>query len=119
MTEAAHDGDVRAPGVDGLVPAREQHVEARVLVVVASRHGATWELGEWLRDALCTGGQVATLARPVPNVDPTGADAVVLGSATYSRRWLGEAKAWVGHHRVALVGRPVWAFDSGMAARGD
>jgi len=107
------------PSVRGRTCTPEPAVAAKVLVVVASRHGGTWEIGEWLRDALSAGGHAATLARPAPSVDPTEVDAVVLGSATYSRRWLGEARAWVAHYREPLARRPVWAFDCGMAARSE
>lgn len=90
---------------------------ARVLVVVASRHGATWETGEWLCGALRDGGLEAELARPVPAADPRLYDGVVLGSPMYAKRWLGDANAWAAHYRDALPRLPTWVFDSGMAPR--
>ena len=44
---------------------------------------------------------------------PSGFDAVVVGSAVYSMRWMPEATAFILAHRLALSERPVWLFSSG------
>ena len=87
---------------------------ANVLVVVASRHGGTAEIGDWIGGVLRERGHVVSVEAPGPEVDPSGADAVVLGSAIYARRWLDDARAWVGEFHDVLAARPVWLFESGM-----
>src|SRR4051794_11513288 len=59
-------------------------------VVVASRHGATAEIGAALARELAAGAAgVSAVAVPASHrPDPTPFDAVVLGSAVYAGRWL-------------------------------
>ena len=91
----------------------------RVLVVVASRHGATAEIGAALASGLAecgTGraGRVAALAMPVEQrPDPAAFDAVVLGSAVYAGHWLDPARAYATAHAEPLRRLPVWLFSSG------
>jgi len=91
----------------------------RVLVVAASRHGATAEIAVALARALadCPAGRGAGLqAMDVPaerRVDPAPFDAVLLGSAVYAGRWLEPARWYAAQHAGALRNRPVWLFSSG------
>jgi menaquinone-dependent protoporphyrinogen oxidase len=91
----------------------------RVLVVVASRHGATTEIGAALARALdeCDAGRSAGLAAVAVPVDqrpdPTPFDAVVIGSAVYAGRWLEPAREYAATHAGLLRTRPVWLFSSG------
>ena len=91
----------------------------RVLVVVASKHGATADIGNELARAIAgsaPGGAVGLEAMSVPveqRPDPAPYDAVVLGSAVYVGRWLEPARHYVAEHAGALRGRPVWLFSSG------
>jgi menaquinone-dependent protoporphyrinogen IX oxidase len=91
----------------------------RVLVVVASKHGATAEIGEALARALAdsVAGRAAGLAAvsiPVEQLpDPASYDAVVLGSAVYVGRWLLPARHYASEHAAVLRRRPVWLFSSG------
>jgi menaquinone-dependent protoporphyrinogen oxidase len=95
----------------------------RVLVVTASKHGATAEIGQALaRDlAAAADGQrsdltaVAIQARQQP--DPVPYDAVVLGSAVYAGSWLEAAREYATRHAAALRDRPVWLFSSGPIGR--
>ncbi|MEJ2578804.1 MAG: flavodoxin domain-containing protein [Kineosporiaceae bacterium] len=48
-----------------------------------------------------------------PGGDLDGADAVVLGSALYLRRWLEPAVGFARDHAEALRERAVWLFSSG------
>jgi len=87
----------------------------RLLVTAASRHGSTaeiaTELGKALRGALPgVGVDVVPLTRLGDLADY---DAVVLGSAVYFGRWLGEARWQVTAHTEVLRQRPVWLFSSG------
>ena len=90
----------------------------RVLVVVASRHGATAEIGRELARSLSAPagepGKLAAVAIPASQLpDPSAFDGVVLGSAVYAGRWLAPALEYAAHHAVALRLRPVWLFSSG------
>ena len=91
----------------------------RVLVVVASRHGATAEIGAALARSIAESdaGRAAGLAAvPVPadhRPDPAPFDAVLLGSAVYVGRWLEPAREYATRHADVLRTRPVWLFSSG------
>jgi menaquinone-dependent protoporphyrinogen oxidase len=93
--------------------------DLRVLVVVASKHGATADIGAALARALAQsapGRAVGLEAMSVPveqRPDPAAYDAVVLGSAVYVGRWLEPARSYAAEHVAALRGRPVWLFSSG------
>jgi menaquinone-dependent protoporphyrinogen oxidase len=91
----------------------------KVLVAVASKHGATDEIAREiaarLRDVLSVGGPRATVeARAVEQVvGLDGYDAVVLGSAVYMGHWLRTARVFAAEHAAALAAVPVWLFSSG------
>lgn len=87
----------------------------RVLVVVASRHGATREIAQAIAEHL-TGSvtDLTAVALPVEQrPDPRGFTAVVLGSAVYLGHWLEPARTFAAEHAAALRERPVWLFSSG------
>jgi menaquinone-dependent protoporphyrinogen oxidase len=75
----------------------------RVLVVYASRYGATLR-----RQSLDATVQSAKHAD-----DPVGYDAAVIGSAAYYFHWMKPATEFVRRNRDTLTGRPVWLFSSG------
>ncbi|MDO8108531.1 flavodoxin domain-containing protein [Isoptericola sp. b441] len=85
----------------------------RVMVAVASRHGATREIGEAIADVLRGAGFDVDVTDPddVEDVEPF--DAVVLGSAVYVGRWAAGARAFVDRFAGRLAQRPVWLFSSG------
>jgi menaquinone-dependent protoporphyrinogen oxidase len=91
----------------------------RVLVVVASRHGATAEIGAAVARTIgeCAAGRAAGLvAVPVPveqRPDPAPFDAVVLGSAVYAGRWLDSAREYAATHAGVLRTRATWLCSSG------
>jgi menaquinone-dependent protoporphyrinogen IX oxidase len=91
----------------------------RVLVVVASKHGATGEIAAALADALThseagRGAGLTAVSVPVEQrPDPATYDAVVLGSAVYVGRWLEPARQYAADHVAELRRRPVWLFSSG------
>jgi menaquinone-dependent protoporphyrinogen oxidase len=91
----------------------------KILVTVASRHGATREIAENIATAAGTAlidagvrSQIETRdAGLVTSVD--GFDAVILGSAVYMGHWL-EAAAKLAETFVdEFRGLPVWVFSSG------
>ncbi len=88
-------------------------MNVRVLVVYASRHGATREIAERIAARLGQGGVEATVKSTEPAGDLAGYDAFVIGSAAYAFHWLKEASAFVRRNRSLLASRPVWLFSSG------
>ncbi|MEI4272169.1 flavodoxin domain-containing protein [Klenkia sp. LSe6-5] len=91
----------------------------RVLVAVASRHGATAEMAGHLAVDLerTAAGQRLGLTAAVRLVehdpDPAGFAAVVLGSSVYAGRWDQSARQWANRHLTLLRDRPVWLLSSG------
>jgi menaquinone-dependent protoporphyrinogen oxidase len=84
-----------------------------VLITAASRHGATLELADAIAARLAEHGHTTVVRRPKDVVDLAGFDAVVLGSAVYTGRWLGEAREFADTQAHALRLLPVWVFASG------
>ncbi len=85
----------------------------KILVTVASKHGATGEIGEIIAGVLRDAGHAVATHAPEDVAGLEEFDAVVLGSAVYAGRWLEPARAFVDRHATTLVGRPVWLFSSG------
>jgi menaquinone-dependent protoporphyrinogen oxidase len=93
--------------------------ERRVLVVVASKHGATAEIADALARGLTDSpagtaaglSAVTVAAKRRPN--PLLYDAVLLGSAVYAGRWLEDARQYAALYADALRHRQVWLFSSG------
>ena len=87
----------------------------RVLVAVASRHGATTAIAaavaDGVRSTLPSGVVVVHDAADVADV--TGFDAAVLGSAVYFGQWLEDARELLLRCAVPLWELPVWIFSSG------
>lgn len=89
----------------------------RVLVTVASRHGATAEIGSAIAAVLVEAGHTVDEVAPEDVRDVTGYDAVVLGSAVYTAHWLPAARDLADRMSGQLAGRPVWLFSSGLATQ--
>ncbi|MCZ2805525.1 hypothetical protein O2W18_10455 [Modestobacter sp. VKM Ac-2983] len=91
----------------------------RMLVTAASRHGSTAEIASAVARDLqesAAGRRCGLAAVAVPverDPDPSGYDAVVLGSGVYAGRWLESARHYAAAHATALRGRPVWLLSSG------
>ncbi|CAM5780131.1 flavodoxin domain-containing protein [Cellulomonas persica] len=85
----------------------------RVLVSVASRHGATREMGDVVAEILREAGHTVDVVPPddVERVMPY--DAVVLGSAVYVGRLAASLRDLVVRQGAHLRLRPVWLFWSG------
>lgn len=86
-----------------------------VLVMVASKHGATWGVGEAIAEVLRDRGLQVDLRRPDEVTELSGYEAAVVGSAIYMAQWLPEAREFVETHADALGGMPVWLFSSGLS----
>ncbi|WP_029288168.1 flavodoxin domain-containing protein [Cellulomonas sp. HZM] len=89
----------------------------RVLITVASRHGATQEIGEWAATTLRARGHDVDVRDPAEVEDVTGYDAVVVGSAVYVGHWLAPARDLLARHADDLRARPVWLFSSGLSTQ--
>ena len=87
--------------------------EPKVLVVYASKHGSTREIAEAVAAELREAGCTVDCREAHDAARPDGYDAVVLGSATYAKRWRREARRFLHDHRDALAQRPLWLFSSG------
>ena len=85
----------------------------RVLIAVASRHGATGEIGKAIATALAAEGIASEMQPPEGVQAIDGFDAVVIGSGVYAGHWLKPARQFVTHHAATLRQRPVWLFSSG------
>ena len=84
-----------------------------VMIVTASRHGATHEIGEAIARSLRAAGLEAHASSIATPHGFDGVDAVVLGSAVYAGRWLEDARRFVDEHAAQLRERPTWLFSSG------
>jgi menaquinone-dependent protoporphyrinogen oxidase len=85
----------------------------KVLVAVASKHGATTEIGQVIEASIRSSGLEVEL-KPIEDVttlSPYGA--VVIGSGVYSGHWLRAAREFVEVHEGELKQLPTWFFSSG------
>jgi menaquinone-dependent protoporphyrinogen oxidase len=84
-----------------------------ILVVYASKHGATEGIARFIAERLTERGREAQ-ARPADaSGDLDTPEALVLGSAVYAGSWMKEAVTFAERHAEALSGVPVWLFSSG------
>ncbi len=86
----------------------------KVLVAVASRHGATREIAHEIADRLRVAGHAVDVADPddVEAVAPY--DAVLVGSCVYVGRLAASVRAMADRLEHELVTRPLWLFSSGQ-----
>jgi menaquinone-dependent protoporphyrinogen oxidase len=85
----------------------------KVLVVVASRHGATRGIGERIGETLRADGLEATVVGVGDRIDVDDADAYVVGSGVYMGSWLKDGIEFLEENLMTLSTRPVWLFSSG------
>ncbi|MDP9494347.1 MAG: flavodoxin domain-containing protein [Actinomycetota bacterium] len=85
----------------------------RMLISVASKHGATAEIGQAMAEALIGHGIEVRVQAPESLDSVEGYDGVILGSAVYAGHWTAEAKDLVERCRSQFGNRAVWLFSSG------
>lgn len=90
----------------------------RIAVAVASKHGATREIGHAVVEQLRERGHDVSehdmASTSAEDLDQ--AEALVLGGAVYFGRWTNEANSLVDELVDRVDGRPVWLFSSGPVA---
>jgi menaquinone-dependent protoporphyrinogen oxidase len=85
----------------------------RILISVASKHGATAEIGQAIAEVLIGHGIEVRVQAPEAVDSMEGFDGVILGSAVYAGHWMAEAKDLVERCESQLAELPVWLFSSG------
>lgn len=86
----------------------------RVLVVYASRHGATAGIAKRIGEVLRSRGDIyALVVDAADKPDPNGFDAYVVGSAAYVGKWEKSAAEFARRHQAVLASKPTWLFSSG------
>jgi menaquinone-dependent protoporphyrinogen oxidase len=90
-----------------------------VLVLYASKHGATKQIAEQVWRTLRENGLHTELREADEAPDPAGYQAVVLGTAIYIGQWRSEASDWLQRHQASLSKMPLWIFASGPTGEGD
>ena len=85
----------------------------KVLVSVASKHGASSEIGAVIGEVLSETGLEVDVLSPEQVASVAPYEAVVLGSGIYAGRWLEPVKALIDRELIALRTRRVWLFSSG------
>lgn len=84
-----------------------------ILVVYASKHGATKAIADRVAATLIAAGHRVDLHSARDRVDVTDYDAFVVGSAIYVGCWLKDASDFVARNTDHLKEHPVWLFSSG------
>ncbi len=85
----------------------------KLLVAVASKHGATLEIGQVIEASIRSSGLDVELKR-IEDVSSLSAyDAFIIGSGVYSGHWMRAAREFIEVHEGELKQRPVWLFSSG------
>jgi menaquinone-dependent protoporphyrinogen oxidase len=92
-------------------------IPPRVLVVYATRGGATRELAEQVALELEQAGLAVDLQPVTTPVDLAAYRAVVLGSALYFQRLMPEALRFLTQHAALLAQRPLVIFSVGAEMR--
>jgi menaquinone-dependent protoporphyrinogen oxidase len=97
--------------VRGIVTRRQEM--QKILIAVASKHGATTDIGAEIGRTLADAGMSVEVSPPeeVASIEPF--DAVVIGSAVYAGHWQSEAREFIDRFSADLKRKPVWLFSSG------
>lgn len=86
---------------------------SRVLVAVASKHGATYDIASRIAERLRDHDAHVVVTPPDRVTDLDHYDAAIIGSAVYSGRWMSTAKKFVEESTETLTTMPIWFFSSG------
>jgi len=92
--------------------------KSHVLVTYASKMGSTKEIAEAIARQLQILGMQVTLAPCEDRISPEGFDAVIVGSAIYTRRWMKAATRYLKRYADRLDRDRTWLFHSGPCGEG-
>ncbi len=84
----------------------------KVLVAYATGHGATAEIGQFIRDALREKGLEVSAANVADVTSVAGYDAFVIGSPIYANMWRTEFSQFVDRFADTLKSKPSFMFIS-------
>ncbi len=92
---------------------------SKVLLVYATKYGATKEIAERIAETIQAAGHETRLvpAENAPAVD--GFDAVVVGSAVYIGKMRKAMRQFLKKNQEILSQKPVWLFASGPTGKDD
>ena len=94
-------------------------MNTQVLVIYATKYGATAEIAEKIGQVLSQAG-LHTDVLPADRVSNLSSyKAVILGSAVYMGGWRKEAAKFLKVNEKVLAGQLVWLFSSGPTGVGD
>ena len=85
----------------------------KVLIVYASRHGSTKEIAEAIGGVLELRGLDAKVVDAAMAFGILSYDAIIVGSAVFSGKWMQSARSFVEIYKNELAQRPLWLFSSG------
>lgn len=85
----------------------------KVLVVYASKYGATEGIAQRIGAVLRERAFDVVVAKCRNAVETSGYDAYVVGSAVYEFNWRKDARKFVARNAEVLAAHPVWLFASG------
>ena len=85
----------------------------RVLIVPASKHGGTAEIGRSLSTTLRGEGLDVDVSQPQDMHDLSHYDGFLIGSAVYLGKWLEEATDFIERNADTIRRKPTWLFSSG------
>lgn len=85
----------------------------RVLIVHASRHGATAGIAERIAEVLEASGLDTDVTAAADMIDPEPFDACIVGGGVYMGSWVKEGPEYLERFAPTLATLPVWLFSSG------
>jgi len=91
---------------------------SKVLVVYATKSGCTTGIAEQIGKTLTDKGVDATVVAVQDAGDPSGYDAVVLGSGVRGGSWHEAARTWASAHSEQLKAMPTALFTCGLVITG-
>ncbi|MBN1265405.1 MAG: flavodoxin domain-containing protein [Anaerolineales bacterium] len=94
-------------------------MQTKVLVVYASKHGATKEIAEKIGETLTNMGIDTSIVHASEATDLTNYSTIILGSAVYIGQWQKPAVSFLKKNVELLSGKDVWIFSSGPSGEGD
>lgn len=85
---------------------------SRALVVYGTKSGCTKGIAEAIGEGLRSAGAEADVIAAEDKPDPSGYDAVIVGSGIRASLWHASAKQWLVGHAEALKTRPLALFTA-------